>query len=351
MYRSLNCMTSVEARLHRVAKSTATRHVSLELVVNSGTRRDCTTSTGVQNSRSPRFHFYPLDGSTTRLGTGLQAIREMRPKQIMLETCDQRKMLAERRLAASVPPPSGSDSTAGATSSDAAPISQTDAIDTVHGGVRGGDLVLVARAAADVGSQVYMIDRPYRDTQNAVARQLVLNPSWILPFIRHSLARIAALSSNVEHPSDTARVEHSEQSDDITDLESLCPGVHSVVASSRERYMAEKVAKFAVKGGDVFIFCTLERAKGLETLLADGGKQVLFDQQKDDKGRFMNAWPILLIFIYCMTPLNLSLYLMWHLSQWLARMFAEGGSRLRLATNSGESATVANACKDKELVA
>merc|ERR1719454_129077 len=48
---------------------------------------------------TPRLHVRGLDGTLGSLKDSIQTLQEMRPKQVMLETCDQRRMLAERRQA------------------------------------------------------------------------------------------------------------------------------------------------------------------------------------------------------------------------------------------------------------
>merc|ERR1712129_228686 len=143
-----------------------------------------------------------------------------------------------------------------------------------------GDVIQLTKAAGDVGAQVYMIDRPYRETQNAVARRLVLHPRDLLPFLRGSLAKISA-----QQPMETNDAQHIEETKRLQDFAVSCPGVQHIIADAREHYMAGNTAKFAVRGCDVLIFCTDARVKGLQKLSADGGHEALSEKSTKSSRR------------------------------------------------------------------
>merc|ERR1719158_2663016 len=120
------------------------------------------------------FQFVGLSARGRGVGpdveTACDHIRHVRPRQVMLETCDGRRDLIMRAVNAS----SGSSETAGG------PPSHTDVVNALHGGLPGAAVVSLVGAAEDVGAKVYAVDRHYRATQNRVARYLVSNPHELL---------------------------------------------------------------------------------------------------------------------------------------------------------------------------
>eukprot|EP00929_Paragymnodinium_shiwhaense_P026059 TRINITY_DN15584_c0_g1_i1.p1 TRINITY_DN15584_c0_g1~~TRINITY_DN15584_c0_g1_i1.p1 ORF type:complete len:227 (-),score=53.33 TRINITY_DN15584_c0_g1_i1:99-779(-) len=169
-------------------------------------------------------HFCAVDGSAASLEAVQLAISERRPQQVMLETCAQRRLLAERRASAlaaaaeaAAPAASSSASAASAASaaspsqsatssagSTGAPLSHADAIASVHGGLRGSNIVTLLENAKEIDAQVYTIDRPYQETQNAVAKLLTLRPAELLAFARHAASTLGSSPAALD-PSGKAR--------------------------------------------------------------------------------------------------------------------------------------------------
>merc|ERR1712061_835377 len=99
----------------------------------------------------------------------------------------------------------------------------------VFGGIRSNDVVALARAADEIGAPIYMIDRSYQETQNRVARQLVLHPSELLAFVRYMTSKFSGDQT-------------------LGDLKDQCPGVQKIVATQRELHMANEIVRRAVSG-------------------------------------------------------------------------------------------------------
>jgi len=245
-----------------------------------------------------QLHLHALDGTPASLDAALRAMRHLQPKQVMVETCHQRFTLAQRaaKAAVSPPPPAGGDGSAEAPRA----FSQADVISVVHGGLRGSDVVALVGVADEVGTQVYMVDRPYQETQNRVARQLVTRPSELLAFVRYMTA---ALST----PGTRGKA--------LGDMGEHCPGVREIVATQRELYMANEVVRRAVTGVDILLVCTDERASGLQSLF---GSAALPDLQVLGKQRATRAWPFLLILCYLLLPGYAALYLVWRSASGMA---------------------------------
>lgn len=244
-------------------------------------------------SSGPRLHLCALDGTPASLDAVLRAMQDLRPKQLMLETCGQRRTLAERQAAAS-----GVTATA-----PAATVSHSDAIDTVHGGINGRDIVALIREADKLGAQVYTVDRPYQETQNRVARRLVLHPQELLAFARHSAAVLGGRVGGQTQCSNT--------------VDPLPAGVQAILGKEREQYMAMEVGRRAVRNMDVLLVCSAERKGGVQQFVKDltalPASQVPLAQ-----GRASRAWPFFLVFLYLIVPGYGSMFIAWRASRWLA---------------------------------
>ncbi|CAE7780145.1 SMD1B [Symbiodinium sp. CCMP2592] len=211
--------------------------------------------------------FLSLDGSPVQLGHAAAALRDKRPQQVMLETCAERQVLNSRLTEEEVSPETGEQGRV---------LSHGDAIAFVHGGLRGSDARALTAVAEEVGSQVYAVDRSYRETQNRVARRLFLHPQELLAFSRYAAS---ALSAGSEDPS---RI--SEQ----------CPAaVIQILGSEREQHMASEITKRIVDGATVFVICTESRLAALKELVAQGAAH----GDKADAAA-SRIWPFLLIMVY-----------------------------------------------------
>lgn len=186
---------------------------------------------------------------------------------------------------------------ASADSSQAA-LSHTDAIDAVHGGMRGSDIMALLEASGEVGAQVYTVDRPYQETQNSVARHLVLNPRELPAFIRHSATLLSA---------------GGRQGTGGQGAEERCPaGIQEILGRQREQHMAREVAQRAVRGVDVLFLCTADRAEGMKKLLRDSEVAAVVPSSAT------RIWPLLLVLLYLLLPAYGSVLLGWKVSRALA---------------------------------
>lgn len=248
-----------------------------------------------------RLELRALDGTPQSLERALHYMRELQPKQLMLESCMQRRTFAERTAAAraaTTEDPQQSNMAA------TTPLSHADAINLVHGGIRGRDLVELVKEAEHLGAQVYMVDRPYHETQNLVARRLVLHPRELLTFARHSML---VLTSGGHAASEVS-----------------CPaGVQDVLGRERELLMAVEVVQRWVHGTDALLICTSERLSGLQHLLGEAATKPLgADTTPGGTRKATRIWPISLVLIYVLLPGYGSIFLAWRVSRWIAASLA-----------------------------
>lgn len=247
-----------------------------------------------------RLELRALDGTPQSLESALQYMRELQPKQLMLESCMQRRTFAERTAAARAATTAGTEEHQQGSVASATPLSHADAINLVHGGIRGRDLVELVKEAEHLGAQVYMVDRPYHETQNLVARRLVLHPRELLAFARHSML---VLTSGGRATSEVP-----------------CPaGVRDVLGRRRELLMAAEARRRWVRGTDALLLCTAERLSGLQHLLGEAAAAPSGpDTTADGKRGATRIWPISLVLLYVLLPGYGSILLAWRVSRWIA---------------------------------
>jgi len=244
----------------------------------------------------------PLDGSAASLEASLRTLRELRPQQVMLETCAQRQDLALRRTAveaeaaAEATESGGGD---GSASPATSPLSHVDAIATVHGGLRGADVAALCKWAETADAQVYPIDRPYQETQNLVARRLLLRPRELLAFVRHSAALLTGGTGQAGVPS-------------------LSLGMRDVLEEEREQHMAAETAKRGVQGADLAIVCTSDRAAGLERHLLGVGAGSSATAVRGKASQAARIWPFLLVLVYVVVPIYAIVLVSWRVSRLIA---------------------------------
>lgn len=247
---------------------------------------------------SLRMHISALDDTPASLEAALRRMQELRPKQVMLETCSQRRRLAEQRAGVA---PAGTLKSTGGTA--AAALSHADAIDVVHGGIRGSAIVALLKEAGSLDAQVYAVDRPYQETQNRVARRLVLHPRELLAFARYAAVVLGRGGKGSEaEPCPTA--------------------VQEILTTERERHMAAEMARRAVRGADALLLCTQPRADGLRRLL----NSPLAPAPAVPADRATRVWPFLLVFLYVILPGYGSIFCAWRASCWLAGALSASSS-------------------------
>lgn len=252
----------------------------------------------------PRLHFFGLDNSSAKLEACLLLIQDLCPKQAMLETCEQRRTLASRKRSSHVA--ASATGAAVPTSGQGAPLSHLDAVDVVHGGLCGRDVIRIANAVDAVEGKVYAVDRPYQETQNRVARRLLLRPRELLTFIRHSAQTLAS------------QTVHAPQQPVVGNFPEECPDVHKIISTEREQHMATEILQRAVAGTDVLVICKTERLAGLKQIL-DNSTVPLPDGSS--KHKTTRLWPFLLVFVYLMLPVYGFIFAAWQTSRWLTDVF------------------------------
>jgi len=257
----------------------------------------CTRQHQVRFISAGRLEICALDGTPQSLQRALQYMREGQPKQLMLESCMQRRTFAERTAAAraaTIEDPQQGNVAA------TTPLSHADAINLVHGGIRGCDLVELVKEAEHLGAQVYMVDRPYHETQNLVAKRLVLHPRELLTFARHSML---LLTSGGRATSEVP-----------------CPaGVQDVLGREREMLMAAEVLRRWVRGTDALMICTDQRLSGLQHSLGEAAATPSgADTTAESKRTATRIWPICLVLLYVLLPGYGSIVLAWRVSRWIA---------------------------------
>lgn len=272
----------------------------------------CGTATGSRpNERNGPWrslHVLGIDGFGGTLDDVLRNMREIRPKQVMLETCAQRRLLAERGQAIETV---GADGDAGDSAPQKKPLSHTDAIAIVHGGLRGGDIAMLTRTADEVGAQVYVVDRPYQASQNLVAKYLLFRPLELLAFARNAVASLSGSACEKEQQS---------------------MHLHELLVGQRERHIAKEVVRRAVSDSDVFVVCRGGREQILrDMIISSAGHQRDFSRSSDDVTR---VWPFLLVMVYVLIPGYASILCGWRLSR-IAFSYLPGYRNVPADTDEG----------------
>eukprot|EP00435_Cladocopium_sp_Y103_P037689 s1311_g10.t1 len=207
----------------------------------------------------------------------VQRIQQMKPQQVMLETCDQRMTLAAQEKA----------------DKDAEVLSHVDAIAFVHGGLRSAQLRSVRKAAEEVGAQVYCVDRSYRETQNRVAKRLLMHPKEMVGFARSSVALLGS------------------QQVPANDAESCPEAVEKILGEEREEHMASEILRRHVSGAKCLVLCCPARREALERRLAQPEAAAI------EKVATSRIWPFLLVLVYVVIPGYGTTFIFWRLAKGL----------------------------------
>lgn len=284
------------------------RSVASLRVAQLGVQRAASTQAASGTAAWRSLTVHGLDGTAGSLEIALRTLREVRPQQLMLETCVQRRDLAVRRAAAEAETSEaasiGHAAEVASNPSGGSPLSHVDAIATVHGGLRGADVAALCDWAVSADVQVYPVDRAYQETQNLVARRLLLRPRELLDFVRHS----AAMLTGGAGQAGTA---------------SLSTGMREILEDEREEHMAAEVLRRAVRGADVAILCTSSRAAGLERQLLSSGGISCKGNRSGDASRI---WPFLMVLLYVIVPAYGTALLAWRASRLVAAKIQGSGS-------------------------
>lgn len=264
------------------------------------------------DAATPDIRFVGLNARGGAFGPDVEAacelIRHLRPRQVMLETCDFRRDLVTRaaKTAAS----------SGSSASGAGPPTHTDVVNALHGGLPSAAVVDLLNAAEEVGAKVYSVDRPYRATQNSLAQYLVSRPGELLQYVRHTST---AVSERLAPQDAESSSKHS-----ANNLEVQCPGVNAILVEDREKHMAACIARWAVSGNtSVIVACTDDRVAGLQRLLLQAPGLSELKVTPLPEVSESRLWPSLLVLGYVMLPASLSMFLTWRLCLLVCGVFEE----------------------------
>mmetsp|Transcript_58190 Transcript_58190/g.123559 ORF Transcript_58190/g.123559 Transcript_58190/m.123559 type:complete len:341 (-) Transcript_58190:288-1310(-) len=309
-------MASAKSRALRLAMRSATQ------APRWGHRCFCAWNTDAPSWRS--MTILGLDGSTATLETALLKMREINPQQVMVETDAQRLQLAQRQKPVQGSNESSSSSTAGASSDSSSsgevkdPLSHIDAIAEVHGGLRARDLRAIVLAAESINAQVYTIDRAYQNTQNQVAKHLLMRPRELASFVRHSAIRLSGKDASEEPLSEELR---------------------KMLEDDRESHMVSEVMGRAVADADVFVVCRQERVSALSSMLIPGSDGIVVPNAGPTESQATRVWPLLLVLVYVILPGYGSIWLAYKASRILVS-FMPGPREIMIAP-AAESSTAA----------
>lgn len=174
--------------------------------------------------------------------------------------------------------------------------SRVDIISTVHGGLMTREMKAAVEAARDVDASIYLVDRPYRITQNRLAEK-VLNPY------------VFANMFNYGKMSLMNRENHS-----VIDLEKFlkkeAAPIYKVLVEERAQFMARLIHEQARDDETVVIVCSQMHVPLIREILSapDVDERVAKISMAEISRKGLPLWPILVL-IYFVVPVGLATYL------------------------------------------
>jgi pheromone shutdown protein TraB len=174
--------------------------------------------------------------------------------------------------------------------------SRVDIISTVHGGLMTREMKAAVEAARDLDASIYLVDRPYRITQNRLAEK-VLNPY------------VFANMFNYGKMSLMNRENHT-----VTDLEKFlkkeAAPIYKVLVEERAQFMARLIHEQARDDETVVIVCSQMHVPLIREILSapDVDERVAKINMAEISRKGLPLWPILIL-IYFVVPVGLATYL------------------------------------------
>lgn len=177
--------------------------------------------------------------------------------------------------------------------------SRVDIVSTVHGGLMAREMKAAVEAAKSLDASVYLIDRPYRITQNRLAEK-VLNP-----YVFANLFVYGKMS--------LMKRESSTVSDLEKFLRTQAFPIYRVLIEERAQYMARMIHEHARDGETVVIACSQMHVPLIREILAaqDVDDRVGKINMREITRKGLPLWPVLLT-VYFFIPVGLVAY-MWTL--------------------------------------
>lgn len=174
--------------------------------------------------------------------------------------------------------------------------SRVDIISTVHGGLLSREMKAAVEAAKEVDANVYLVDRPYRITQNRLAEK-VLNPYVFANMLNYG-------KMSLMH-----REKHT-----VADLEKFLKTeaypIYKVLVEERAQYMARLIHEQARDGETVVIVCSQLHVGLIRDILSasDIDERMSRINMAEITRKGLPLWPIL-VFVYFVIPVGTVTYL------------------------------------------
>lgn len=177
--------------------------------------------------------------------------------------------------------------------------SRVDIVSTVHGGLMAREMKAAVEAAKELNASIYLIDRPYRITQNRLAEK-VLNP-----YVFANLFAYGKMS--------LMNRESSSVSDLEKFLKSQAPAIYKVLVLERAQYMAMMANEQGRDGETIVVACSQMHVPIIRDILS--AQNVDEEIGKINMGEItrkgLPLWPILVL-VYFVIPVGFAAY-MWTL--------------------------------------
>lgn len=181
-----------------------------------------------------------------------------------------------------------------------APMSQpsrVDIISTVHGGLMTRELKSAVEAAREIDSSIYLVDRPYRITQNRLAEK-VLNP-----YVFANLFNYGKLSLMNRQGNSMGVLEKFLKSEALP--------IYKVLIEERAQYMAKLIHDQARDNETVVVVCSSLHVPIIESILSAPNideKIARTVNMNEISRKGLPLWPIL-VGVYFVIPMSLGVYL------------------------------------------
>jgi len=175
--------------------------------------------------------------------------------------------------------------------------SRVDIISTVHGGLMARELKSAVETAREIDSSIYLVDRPYRITQNRLAEK-VLNPYIFANLFVYGKMSLMNRTSNT-----TVDLEKF--------LKTEAMPIYKVLIEERAQYMAKLIHDQARDNETIVVVCSSMHVPLIRSILSSPDideriSRTINMAEISRKG--LPLWPVL-VGIYFILPVSLGLYL------------------------------------------
>lgn len=174
--------------------------------------------------------------------------------------------------------------------------SRVDIISTVHGGLMTREMKAAVEAAKEIDAGIYLVDRPYRITQNRLAEK-VLNP-----YVFSNLFIYGKMSLMNREKHTTAELEKF--------LKSEASPIYKVLIEERSQYMAKLIHEQARDGETIVIVCSQMHVPLIREILSapDVDERVRKINMAEISRKGLPLWPVL-VMVYFALPVSLFMYI------------------------------------------